>query len=82
MATEVRLYTLSTCPYCDKAKQYFAERGIPFRFADYDLVDEATQAQIQSDMEAAGASGFPFARIGNETVEGYAPRRYSELLGG
>ncbi len=80
MATKVVLYTLSTCPYCDLAKRYFAERSVPFEYTDYDMADEATQSRIQSDMEGAGAGGFPFARIGRETVEGYAPRRYSELL--
>ena len=27
---KVSLYTLSTCPWCRKAKQFFAERNIPF----------------------------------------------------
>jgi glutaredoxin len=78
---KVTLYTLSTCPYCEKAKGYFAEHGIPFAFTDYDLADAATQTKIQSELESAGAAGFPFARIGKEPVEGYAPQRYAELLG-
>ena len=82
MASKVRLYTLSTCPYCDKAKRYFAERGIPFEYTDYDLADEGTQASIQADMEGEGAGGFPFTRIGSDTVEGYEPGRYAALLGG
>jgi len=81
MRPRVRLYTLSTCPYCDQAKDYFATRGIPVEGTDYDLADEPTQAEIQADMERAGAGGFPFVRIGRETVEGYEPRRYAQLLG-
>jgi glutaredoxin len=81
MTPSVKLYTLSTCPYCDKAKHYFTARGIPFQYTDYDLADEATQTAIQAEMESAGAAGFPFAQIGQENVEGYAPARYAKLLG-
>jgi len=78
----VHLYTLSTCPHCDKAKRFFVERAIPFESIDYDLADAGTQARIQAEMEEAGSAGFPFARIGRDSVEGFAPERYSELLGG
>ncbi len=79
--SKVQLYTLSTCPYCDKAKEYFTQRGIPFEYTDYDQADGATQARIQAELESEGAGGFPFARIGNQVVEGFAPQRYAELLG-
>lgn len=78
---QVQLYTLSTCPYCERAKQYFADHGVPFEYTDYDLADEPTQTKIQADLESQGVGGFPFARIGGEPVEGYAPARYAELLG-
>ena len=45
------------------------------------LADEATQARILRELDAAGASGFPFVKIGNHVVEGYRPDRYAELLG-
>jgi glutaredoxin len=78
---KVTLYALSTCPWCRKAKKFFAERDIPFEFTDFDLADPATQEGISRDMDAAGAGGFPFARIGDQVVEGYQPLRYNELLG-
>ena len=64
-----------------KAKQFFADRGIPIEYIDYDLADEATQARIARELDAAGADGFPFVKIGNQIVEGYRPDRYAELLG-
>jgi glutaredoxin len=75
------MYTLSTCPWCRKTKRYFTEHDVDFDFTDYDLADEATQESIIRELDAAGASGFPFVRIGNEVVEGYRPDRYAELLG-
>ena len=78
---KVSMYALSTCPWCRKTKQFFTERNIPFSYTDYDLADEATQARISQELDAAGATGFPFVRIGDETVMGYQPERYSRALG-
>jgi glutaredoxin len=77
---KVTLYTLSTCPWCRKAKKFFAERNIPFTYIDYDLADEATQEGILRELDAAGASGFPFAKIGGEVISGYQPDRYVKAL--
>jgi glutaredoxin len=68
-------------PWCRKTKQFFAERHIPFEYIDYDFADDATQQRIGRELDAAGASGFPFVRIENHVVEGYRPDRYTELLG-
>ena len=77
----VTLYTLSTCPWCRKAKKFFADRDIPFTYIDYDLADEATQERISRELDVAGATGFPFARIGDEVISGYQPQAYSRALG-
>lgn len=78
---KVSMYTLSTCPWCRKTKKYFTEHNVPFEFTDYDLADEATQEKIMQELDAAGASGFPFVRIGDQIVEGYRPDRFAALLG-
>ncbi|HMD98575.1 MAG TPA: glutaredoxin family protein [Terriglobia bacterium] len=77
---KVTLYTLSTCPWCRKAKKFFADRNIPFTYIDFDLADETTQSRILQELDAAGATGFPFAKIGNEVVSGYQPERYASAL--
>lgn len=78
---KVSMYTLSTCPWCRKTKIFFTQHNVPFDFTDYDLADEATQDRIMRELDAAGANGFPFVRIGDQIVEGYRPDRYAELLG-
>ncbi len=77
----VTMYTLSTCPWCRKAKKFFADHKIEFQYTDYDLADEATQDRIMRELDAAGAKGFPFVRIGDQIVEGFQPARYTQLLG-
>jgi len=77
---EVNMYTLSTCPWCRKTKKFFAERNVPFTFVDYDLADETTQEKISRELDAAGATGFPFVKIGDEVIMGYQPERYLSAL--
>jgi len=76
----VSMYTLSTCPWCRKTKKFFAERNVPFTYIDYDLADEATQERISRELDAAGATGFPFVKIGDAVISGYQPALYARLL--
>jgi glutaredoxin len=78
---KVSMYTLSTCPWCRKTKNYFTERGIPFDFIDYDLADKETQKKIIQELDEKGGSGFPFVKIEDEIIVGYNPERYAKLLG-
>ena len=78
---KVTLYALSTCPWCQKTKRFFTDHKVPFTFIDYDLADEATQGRISSEVDAAGATGFPFVRIDDEVIAGYQPERYAKALG-
>jgi glutaredoxin len=78
---KVSMYTLSTCPWCRKTKKFFTDHKIPFTYIDYDLADEATQRRIMQEVDAAGATGFPFVKIDDEVIVGYQPERYSGALG-
>jgi glutaredoxin len=77
---EVTLYTLSTCPWCHKAKKFFADRNVQFTDIDYDLANKTTQEKILKELDAAGATGFPFAKIGDQVIVGYDPERYASAL--
>jgi len=79
---KVIMYTLSTCPWCRKTKQFFKDRGIPFEYIDYDLADDEQQENIMMDMARYSMNtSFPFVKIGRGVVIGYDPERYAELLG-
>lgn len=78
---KITMYSLSTCPWCKKAKQFFSEHGIAYESTDYDLVDDEKQQRIDRDMHDMGAGGFPLVKIDRDVVVGYRPDRYKELLG-
>lgn len=78
---KVSMYTLSTCPWCRKTKNFFTEHNIPFDFIDYDLADATTQSRIIEELDVNGANGFPYVKIDNNVIVGYNPNRYAELIG-
>ncbi len=78
---KISMYTLSTCPWCKKTKQFFKDKKVPFDYVDYDLAGEEEQEQILKDMSKySGSTAFPFVKIDGEVVIGYNPEKYSELL--
>jgi glutaredoxin len=76
----VELYTLSTCPWCRKAKAFLDDKAVKYSYIDYDLADEVVQARIQNEMLARHAGAFPFAKIGDDFIVGYNPEAYARLL--
>jgi glutaredoxin len=79
---KVKGYTLSYCPWCNKAKKFFAEHRVEFEYVDYDMVSEDEQKEIEKEMKkhTGGDVSFPYVVIGTEVVVGWNPDRYKELL--
>ena len=78
---KVSMYTLSTCPWCRKTKQFFRDRNISFDFIDYDLADNAEQDRIVTDMRKHTSHiSFPYVVIGDKVVQGYNPEQYEQIL--
>lgn len=47
----VKLYALSTCPWCKKVKQLLAEMGVPYDCVDVDKLAGAEQEQAVAEVE-------------------------------
>jgi glutaredoxin len=78
----VQLYTLSTCPWCRKAKKFFSEREVPFDCVDVDLLEGEQKDQVVDTVNRiSGGLQYPVAVIGETVIAGYHPDRYSDLLG-
>lgn len=76
----VSMYTLSTCPWCKKAKEFFREHKIPFEYIDYDVASLEEREKILKEMQETGANGFPFVKIGDNVIVGYNPEEYSKTI--
>ena len=66
MAKKIKIYTLSYCPYCKRAKELLTRKGISFEEIDV-TADPDARAKIE---EETGWDTLPIVLIGNELIGG------------
>jgi glutaredoxin len=78
---DVSMYTLSTCPWCRKTKQFFADRGVPYESTDVDKLGRSERMQARDKIvELTGNLQYPVVIINGTVVQGYHPEQYADLL--
>ncbi|AGC69399.1 glutaredoxin-like protein, YruB-family [Thermoclostridium stercorarium subsp. stercorarium DSM 8532] len=73
---KVTVYSTPTCPYCVMAKNYLAERNIPFE----DIDVSADPAKAMEMIKKSGQRGVPVIDINGNIVIGFDRERIDELL--
>ncbi len=73
----VIVFSTPTCPYCQAAKRYLQQRGVPFEDEDVSRNMIAAQYMVQR----SGQQGVPVIQVGNEVVVGFDRARLDALLG-
>lgn len=77
----VKLYALSTCPWCKKVKRFLDEKGVQYEHIDVDLAQEQEQKEALSEVERlTGARAFPVTVIGEKVIRGYKEDEFTEAL--
>ncbi len=77
----VKVYALSTCPYCRMTKQYLSDNGVEYEHTDVDLLEgEERQKAIDEVKRLSGGTSFPVVVIDGEVVVGFDKARLKELL--
>jgi len=72
---EVVMYATSRCPFCRKARQYFASRGVSWREIDIESSSAANR-----EFNARGGQGVPLIFINGSRVMGWDAARVGALL--
>ena len=72
---EVKMYATSWCPYCAKARAYFARRGIA-----YVEVDIEKSREGRAEYDRLGARGIPVILVGQQRMNGFSEARLSQIL--
>jgi glutaredoxin len=72
---EVKMYATAWCPYCSKARAYFARRGIA-----YVEIDIEKSREGRAEYERLGARGVPVILVGTQRMNGFSEARLSQLL--
>lgn len=77
----VKLYALSTCPWCKKTKRLLAENNISYDLVEVDLLSDAEHdIAMKEVVELTGARSFPVLLVGEKVIAGYNPDAIFEAL--
>jgi glutaredoxin len=78
---KVKVYALSTCPYCKMTKKYLDENGVDYEATDVDLLEgDPRQEAIAEVKRISGGTSFPVVQVGDEVVVGFNKVKLKELL--
>jgi glutaredoxin-like protein NrdH len=80
---KVFLYTLSTCGWCKKTKQYLSDNDIEYEYLDVDKCSKEEQKEaVKILKEKKVPVAFPVIIIDdNVIISGYKPEKIAEELG-
>ncbi|MDR3406502.1 MAG: glutaredoxin domain-containing protein [Chthoniobacter sp.] len=72
---KVVMYTTSHCPACKAAKQYLAQKGVP-----YDEIDVETSRDGAQAFQKLGGHGVPLILVGDKKLEGFSAKALDAIL--
>jgi glutaredoxin 3 len=72
----VTMYSTPTCPFCIRAKQFFAENKIPVE--SYDVSQD--QGKAEEMIKKSGQMGVPVIDIGGQIIVGFDKDRIKSAL--
>jgi glutaredoxin-like protein NrdH len=78
----VKVYALTTCPYCHQARAFLDENKVPYDVVEVDVLEgQVRQATIDEVKRLSGGTSFPVIVIGDEVLVGFDKMRLSKLVG-
>ena len=77
----LKLYTLSTCPWCKRLKSFLDKEGIEYSFVDVDLLqgEERDRALREID-QISKERAFPLTVVNNRVIKGFNPDQIMAAL--
>lgn len=79
---DIRLYALTTCPYCRMTKRYLDDHGISYEIVEVDLLEgDERRTTIDEVKRLSGGTSFPVLVADGEVVVGFNKTRIADILG-
>ena len=77
----VKVYALSTCPYCRMSRAYLDENGVQYDVVEVDLLEGAEREEAIAEVKRlSGGSSFPVILVDDQMIVGFNKARMKELL--
>jgi glutaredoxin-like protein NrdH len=78
----VKVFALSTCPYCRMTRKFLDDSGITYDVVEVDRLEGQERSDVISEVETlSGGTSFPVTVVDGEVVVGFNKPRISKLLG-
>ena len=79
---KVLLYTLSTCGWCKRAKEFLKDNDVEFEYIDIDLCNNQDRQKVRKDIQIRGGRlAYPTIIIDDKTLlTGLSPNKLREEL--
>jgi glutaredoxin 3 len=74
-APSVTVYSTPTCPWCDRAKSYLAQQGVPFKDVDVSKDYDAAMEMVR----LSGQQGVPVTVADGEVILGFDQARLAKI---
>ena len=77
----VKVYALSTCPWCKKTKKLLDEKGINYEAVDLDLLQGEEQKKVLEQVDRLTSKrSFTLLEVGDTVIQGYKEEEILEAL--
>jgi glutaredoxin-like YruB-family protein len=73
---EIKVYSTSTCPACEAAKEYLKYKGVTYE--EYNVETDETKAMEMINM--TGQTGVPVLDINGNILVGFSKQRIDSLI--
>jgi len=73
---KIKIYSTPACPFCQMAKDFFADRGLEYEEIDVSINEKAADEMIQK----TGQMGVPVIEIDGNIVIGFNRDEIEKLL--
>ncbi len=77
----VKVYSLSTCPWCKKVKKYLDDKNVQYDVVEVDLAQGDEQKQALEEVEKlTGRRAFPVTVVNDQVIKGFKEEELEEAL--
>ncbi len=77
----IKVYALTTCPYCRMARKYLDDNDVAYDVLEVDLLEgDEKKAAVAEVKELSGGTSFPVITVDEEIIVGFNKKRIKELL--
>lgn len=77
----VKVFALSTCPYCRMTRAYLDENDVEYEVVEVDLLTGTERDEAIAEVKGlSGGTSFPVILVDEDIIVGFNKKRMKELL--